>query len=98
MARKLSWGYGDTGRYGFGGAIVQDRAHDLHHSDFFEESFIATYWKPLFHDNHWVDSDWEERAPQDAWWFELLMVLPWKSMLLLLSLLIAAALLWFTER
>jgi hypothetical protein len=98
MARKLSWGYGDTGRYGFGGAIVQDRAHGLHHSDFFEESFIATYWKPLFHDNHWVDSDWEEHAPQDAWWFELLMVLPWKSMLLLLSLLIAAALLWFTER
>jgi hypothetical protein len=45
-----------------------------------------------------VDSDWEDHAPQDAWWFELLMVLPWKSMLLLLSLLIAAALLWFTER
>lgn len=92
MARKLSWDYGDTGRYGFGGAIVQDRAHDLHHSDFFDESFIATYWKPLFHDDRWVDSDWEERAPKDAWWFELLLVLPWKSLILLLTLLAAAAL------
>ena len=102
MARKLSWGFGDTGRYGFGGSIVQDRAHDLHHSDVFEESFIETYWKPLFHadswDARWVDSDWEERAPQEAWWFEFLMLLPWKSLLLLLGLLIVAALFWFTKQ
>ena len=46
----------------------------------------------LFHDDRWVDSDWEERAPKDAWWFELLLVLPWKSLILLLTLLAAAAL------
>ena len=79
MARKLSWGYGDTGRYGFGGALVQDRSHNLRHSDFFEEAFIKMYWQPLFESSAFVESHWEEIAPAEPWWFELLFSLPWKT-------------------
>jgi pimeloyl-ACP methyl ester carboxylesterase len=37
-ARKLSWGYGETGRYGFGRSDVEDRAHDHGHSDYLLEA------------------------------------------------------------
>ncbi len=93
MARKLSWGYGDTGRYGFGGAIVQDRSHNLRHSDFFEEAFVDKYWKPLFESDTLVESHWEENAPTEPWWFEPLFCLPWKTLLVAMTL--AAIFWWF---
>lgn len=93
MAKKLSWGYGDTGRYGFGGAIVQDRSHNLRHSDFFEEAFVDKYWKPLFESDTLVASHWEENAPTEPWWFELLFCLPWKTLLVAMTL--AAIFWWF---
>lgn len=93
MARKLSWGYGDTGRYGFGGALVDDRSHNLRHSDFFDEAFIETYWKPLIESSAFVESHWEELAPAEPWWFELLFSLPWKT--IIVAVMLACVLWWF---
>lgn len=93
MARKLSWGYGDTGRYGFGGALVQDRSHNLRHSDFFDEAFVETYWKPLFESSAFIESHWEELAPAEPWWFEFLFFLPWKT--IIVGVLLAGVLWWF---
>ncbi|WP_143549185.1 hypothetical protein [Rhodopirellula bahusiensis] len=77
LAKSLSWGYGDTGRHGFGrGASVIDRGHDYGHSDFFNEEFVRKYWKPWFANSSYVESAWAEKAPASPWWLSLLSVLP----------------------
>jgi pimeloyl-ACP methyl ester carboxylesterase len=81
-ARKLSWGYGDTGRYGFGRSDIQDRAHDKAHGDYFHEHFVREFWKPLFESSRVEPSNWEEQAPKPTWLMETVSILPLKSMLL----------------
>ncbi|WP_339888570.1 hypothetical protein [Rhodopirellula europaea] len=83
LAKSLSWGYGDTGRHGFGrGASVIDRAHDYGHSDFFNEDFVRKYWKPWFTDSPYVESAWAESAPVSPWWLSVLSVLPLQNCIL----------------
>ena len=81
-ARKLSWGYGDTGRYGFGRSDVMDRAHDKAHGDYFEETFIRDFWKPLFETGHIEGSRWEELAPKPGWFIETISWMPIKLIFL----------------
>ncbi|WP_436717753.1 hypothetical protein U8335_13800 [Roseiconus lacunae] len=77
LAKSLSWGYGDTGRHGFGrGASVIDRGHDYGHSDFFNEEFVREYWQPWFAKSTYVESAWAESAPISPWWLSVLSVLP----------------------
>ncbi len=76
LARCLSWGYGDTGRHGFGRIGVTDRGHDYAHSDFFNEKFVRDYWKPWFEHDRIVPSPWEERAPPPSWILGILSVVP----------------------
>jgi len=83
-ARKLSWGFGETGRYGFGRSDVEDRAHDHGHSDYFDESFIRNYWKPIFEKDRIVKSDWEEKAPRPSMLIEIMGKIPMKSLLAVL--------------
>jgi hypothetical protein len=91
LAKCLSWGYGDTGRHGFGrGATVRDRGHNYSHSEFFNEQFVRTYWKPWFESNDFVSSPWEESAPPTPWWLSVLSVLPlqWFLIALVIVLLV----------
>jgi nucleoside phosphorylase len=92
LAKCLSWGYGDTGRHGFGRAAVHDRTHDFAHSDFFSEAFVRDYWKPWFAKGRLIPSAWEERAPASPWWIILLSILPlqWIASITLLALLALA--------
>jgi pimeloyl-ACP methyl ester carboxylesterase len=90
-ARKLSWGYGETGRYGFGRSDVEDRAHNHGHSDYFDESFIRAYWKPLFESGQVVKSTWEEKAPKPSRILEIISMLPVKSLLAVFSTALAIA-------
>jgi pimeloyl-ACP methyl ester carboxylesterase len=77
LAKSLSWGYGDTGRHGFGrGAAIIDRGHDYRHSDFFNESFVRRFWQPWFDRDEFVSSEWNELAPPSPWWLSLLSILP----------------------
>lgn len=77
LAKCLSWGYGDTGRHGFGrGAYVTDRGHDFAHSDFFNDQFIENYWKPWFETDTVVRSAWPEQAPPPSWGLSILSVVP----------------------
>jgi len=83
FAQCLSWGYGDTGRHGFGrGAMVRDRGHDYAHSDFFNEEFVRTYWKPWFEENRFEPSAWAEKAPPTRWILNVISVLPLQWILL----------------
>ncbi len=85
-AHKLSWGYGDTGRYGFGRSDILDRAHDKAHGEYFQERFIREFWKPLFESAHVERSSWEEQAPRPTWLIETVSFLPLKSILLVTAL------------
>ena len=92
LAKCLSWGYGDTGRHGFGrGAHVYDRGHNFAHSDFFTETFVRKYWIPWFEEGRIVSSEWEESAPPSPWWINVLSILPlqWFTILAL-----AVSLIW----
>ena len=92
-ARKLSWGYGDTGRYGFGRADVYDRAHDHSHGDYFDEEFIRAFWKPLFESGRIAESAWEENAPKPNRLIETISFIPLKTLILLGLLALSAW--WF---
>ena len=63
LAKKLSWGYGDAGTYGFGTVNVRDRFHELRHSDYFKTGFAAEFWKPWFHEDRVADTKWEQERP-----------------------------------
>lgn len=97
MAKTLSWGYGETGRHGFGRADVFDRGHDFKHSDFFQESFIREYWRSWFATGTIKPSNWEEQAPPSPWLLDVYSILPVKTFLLLLFLTISFASYWFQD-
>jgi pimeloyl-ACP methyl ester carboxylesterase len=46
LAQSVTWGYGASGRFGFGHVNVRDRFHDLAHSGFFTEEFVRDFWAP----------------------------------------------------
>ncbi|MDX1964944.1 MAG: hypothetical protein SFX18_17480 [Pirellulales bacterium] len=76
LAKCLTWGYGDTGRHGFGRNGVTDRGFDYKHSDFFNEDFVRKYWKPWIEANKVVPSPWDEKAPPASWFLNVLSILP----------------------
>jgi hypothetical protein len=63
LAKGLSFGYGTSGRFGFGTPRVTDRFHDFGHSDFFEDDFIEKYWQPFFLHKKIIDSEWTYQRP-----------------------------------
>jgi hypothetical protein len=52
FAQSMTWGYGASGRFGFGHGRVKDRFHDVDHSGFFTEQFVRDYWLPYLTDGH----------------------------------------------
>lgn len=95
MAKKLSWGYGETGRHGFGRADVVDRAHNFKHSDFFQESFIRDYWRPWFDSGKYVKSRWAEDAPISPWLLDVFSALPVKLIITTTAMAMAFSAYWF---
>jgi hypothetical protein len=47
LASASTWGYGATGRFGFGNLRVLDRFHDFGHGDFLNSAFARRYWLPF---------------------------------------------------
>lgn len=47
LAQSVTWGYGSSGRFGFGHPRVKDRFHDARHGDFFTTEFANRYWLPF---------------------------------------------------
>lgn len=77
LARSCSWGYGASGTFGFMGYGVEDRFHNLKHSDYFKPGFAEKYWKPWVHDNELTRTQYEKRhRPPTPFWKSLLAWLP----------------------
>lgn len=46
IAKSVTWGFGSSGRFGFGHNRVKDRYFNATHSSFFNEDFVRNYWLP----------------------------------------------------
>jgi pimeloyl-ACP methyl ester carboxylesterase len=80
LAKSFSWGYGATGRQGFGVDSVRDRFHDLGHSGFFEREFVIKYWIPLAEKWSVLESDYEKNRGPGPWWVGIAEVFPAKTL------------------
>ena len=86
LAKSVTWGYGSSGRFGFGHPHVKDRFFDIGHSDFFKAEFVKDYWLPYLSNGTIVEGVLD-RAP-NSWWVSALTVvkLPYAALGLLLVL------------
>lgn len=72
MAKAWSWGYGSTGTYGMKSGQVDDRIHQIGHSEFFTEEFARKYWKPIIHDRKMSVDNSTQAQIKRPWWFSIL--------------------------
>jgi hypothetical protein len=89
LAKSTTWGYGSSGRFGFGHSRVKDRFHSLGHGGFFTTAFAENYWAPFVSRGEIIEG--EAERPTTAWWLSVLTVLKLRY-LVLIVLMIAMAL------
>lgn len=46
FAKISTWGYGNTGTFGFKKALVRDRIHNSTHSEYLKLEFVRKFWLP----------------------------------------------------
>jgi hypothetical protein len=73
LAQSVTWGYGSSGRFGFGHVRVKDRFHTVGHSGFFSETFVRDYWLPYLSKGEVVEGKLD--LPTAPWWLSILTVL-----------------------
>jgi pimeloyl-ACP methyl ester carboxylesterase len=81
MAKSMTWGYGSSGRFGFGHNRVKDRFHTKGHGDFFTAKFAIEYWLPYLN-NGKIKSSTIDRVP-NSWWVSILTVFRIKYLILI---------------
>jgi pimeloyl-ACP methyl ester carboxylesterase len=92
LAQSTTFGYGTSGRFGFGDVRTIIRFHDFGHGGFFDKKFVSAFWLPWFQSGQFVRSE----APQKAgvlW--HLLTIIQIKWSMILLG---AVVILWFGIR
>jgi pimeloyl-ACP methyl ester carboxylesterase len=68
LAESITWGYGSSGTYGFGGPRVRDRWHSgKRHSDFLNEKFCSDFWIPFLDHGTIVPGDNNNKKPLYIW-------------------------------
>lgn len=73
LAQSVTWGYGSSGRFGFGHGRVKDRFHTVGHSGFFSEEFVRAYWLPYLTEGRIAAGSLDR--PTTPWALSLLTVL-----------------------
>lgn len=87
IAKISSWGYGDSGRHGFGSVLVKNRIHkNIAHGDYFTEKFIRTYWVPFFQKDEIKEGSHDSKSDPTPYWLSILGITPLKTILLLIFL------------
>lgn len=82
LAKSLSWGYGSSGRFGFQTSEVENRYHDLGHSDFFEAEFMKQFWLPFIITGTPIKSEWNKQIPNPPIWIQIFDILPISNLIL----------------
>lgn len=87
FAETFTWGYGSSGTFGFKNHALQDRFHDLTHSDFFEELWVKKYWISFICDGVVHASAWDLRRPTPPVFLSLLTTFHAKYLIILIVIL-----------
>jgi pimeloyl-ACP methyl ester carboxylesterase len=81
LAQSTTFGYGPSGRFGFGTPGVRDRYHDFGHGGFFQEKFVRDFWLPWFRSGEFVKS--KAPPPSGTRWHLLTIIqIKWLTILL----------------
>ena len=83
FAQSVTWGYGSSGRFGFGHGRVKDRFHAVGHSDFFSAEFVREYWLTFISQGQIAEGMLER--PTTPLWVSLMTVVKLKYFLLVLT-------------
>ncbi|TAV19068.1 alpha/beta fold hydrolase [Rhizobium ruizarguesonis] len=84
LAKSITWGYGSSGRFGFGYPRVKDRFFRCGHSGFFDPAFVREHWLPYFVSGTITEGELERATT--PWWISVLTVLKLRYLVLTLSL------------
>ena len=90
FAKFVTFGYGSSGRFGFGDPLVRDRYFDEGHSGYFKESFIKKYWLPYLVDGTINEGTLDK--PSTPWWLNVLTILKLPYIILILVLFVLSIL------
>jgi hypothetical protein len=81
LAQSTTFGYGPSGRFGFGTPGVRDRYHAFGHGGFFQEKFVREFWLPWFRSGDFVKS--KAPPPSGTRWHLLTVIqIKWLTILL----------------
>jgi hypothetical protein len=72
LAQSTTFGYGSSGRFGFGTPGVRDRYHDFGHRGFLQEKFVSDFWLPWFRSSTYVKA--KAPSPSGARWHLLTII------------------------
>ena len=81
LAKSVTWGFGSSGRFGFGHNLVKDRYYEKGHSDFFSTDFISDKWVPFIVEG--VIEEGEIPSSVTPWWLSILTVLHIKYLVII---------------
>lgn len=87
FAKFMTFGYGSSGRLGFGNSWIKDRYFDIGHSKYFDDSFVEKYWLPYLSSGNIVEG--VRNRPSTSWWLSILTVLKFPYLLILFFLLVS---------
>ncbi|HTD15652.1 MAG TPA: toll/interleukin-1 receptor domain-containing protein [Chthoniobacterales bacterium] len=94
LAQSTTFGYGTSGRFGFGDARTITRFHDFGHGGFFDKKFVSEFWLPWFQNGQFVRSE----APQKAgalWHLLAIIQIKWVAILLCAACILLFGIRWF---
>lgn len=98
FARVASFGYGESGSFGFKTSRVWDRFFDYGHSDFFTDVHFKTFWQPFILKGQVVASPWDSKRPTPSWLVSVLGGIPMVKGLLLLAVGLVSLLIFWATR
>ncbi len=94
LAQSTTFGYGPSGRFGFGTPGVRDRYHDFGHGGFFQEKFVSDFWLPWFRSGNFVKS--KAPPPSGVRWHVLTIIqIKWLAILLCVLGISWLGIVWF---
>ena len=92
IAKFVTFGYGSSGRFGFGNPQVKDRYFDVGHSGFFKEEFVKKNWLPYLVGEK-INEGVLDRPPT-PWWLNILTILKLPYIILVMFVLSGLLAVW----
>lgn len=78
VANSVTWGYGNTGTYGFKSPEINDRPHRINHSDFLNKEFSERFWKSAIIEQTVINSDIKNPKDVSSPWYFSIFDIPFK--------------------